>query len=115
MVLVSPWAVVTKVTWMGTFFSPSEAPAIPLIKMLAWTLPVADWTDITAVAAPLLESAEKLGQLNTIVLSPFQKGRYALAQYTVTRSHGSFLQMTTRRPVSTMGLRQVSCAKSHGR
>ena len=58
MVLVSPWAVVTKVTWMGTFFSPSEAPAIPLIKMLAWTLPVADWTDITAVAAPLLESGK---------------------------------------------------------
>ena len=49
------------------------------------------------------------------VLPPFQKSRNASPQSTVTRSLGSFLRMTTRRLVSTKGLRRVSSARAHGR
>ena len=49
------------------------------------------------------------------LLPPFQKSRNASPQSTVTRSLGSFLRMTTRRLVSTKGLRRVSSARAHGR
>ena len=45
----------------------------------------------------------------------FKKVGNALPKSTVTWSLGSFLPMTTRCPVSTKGLRQVSSARAHGR
>ena len=49
------------------------------------------------------------------LLPPFQKSRNASPQSTVTGSLGSFLRMTTRSPVLTMGLHRVSSARAHGR
>ena len=61
----------------------------------------------------LLESQEQRVSLQ--ILPPFQKSRNASPPSTVTRLLGSFLRMTTRRHVSTKGLRRVSSARAHGR
>ena len=66
----------------------------------------------TGLLPPQLMPGQPAGEE---ILPPFQKSRNTLPQSTVTWSLGSFLRMTTRRPVSTKGLRRVSSARAHGR
>ena len=64
---------------------------------------------------PNLKVNDAFYQLSTYkVLPPFQKSRNASPKSTVTRLLGSFLRMTTRRPVPMKGLRLVSSAMAHG-